>query len=83
MEPIIKGEKVTLDNNKQFYVVDIVYDDNQKYIYFANDDDGLEIMLGKESILDNGEVIIEPVSDEEEIKRIMIKIVNNISNNNM
>ena len=45
MEPINKGEYITLENGKEFYVIDIVYDNDQKYVYLANDKDNLGIII--------------------------------------
>lgn len=76
MEPINKGEYITLENGKEFYVIDIVYDNDQKYVYLANDKDNLELLLGKEIKDEMGNVIIETLEDPEEIKRIGLKIIN-------
>lgn len=73
MEPITKGEAVTLDDNKEYYVVDIVYDEGKKYIYLITDEEENKVVIGEE-IVENKEVFIETISDPDIMKRVMEKI---------
>jgi hypothetical protein len=70
MEPVNKGELITFDDGEKYYVVDIIHDNNCKYVYMAKNEGKFEILLGKE-ILENGDVIIETLDNQDEIKRIM------------
>jgi hypothetical protein len=70
MEPIKRGEAITLDDGKEYAVVDIVYDNNCKYIYLARDEGKFEVLLGKE-IIEGDDVIVETLDDKEEIKRVI------------
>lgn len=74
MEPINKGEAITLDNNKEYYVVDIIYDNGKKYVYLISDDE--EVILGEEKT-EYGEVSIETLDDQDKIAEILSKIIEN------
>ncbi len=79
MEPVEKNEVLTLDNGKEYYVIDIINDEGKKYIFLSTDEKENDVILGEE-IIENGEVYIETVDDPEIIKKIMTKIVDNNEN---
>ncbi len=81
MKSIEKGEYLTLEDGKEFYVIDTLDDNNQKYIYLANDEgeEGkTELLLVKEITDEEGNIIVETLDDEEEIKNVAVKMINNI-----
>ena len=69
---IQKEELITLEDNKEYYVVDIV-ELEERYLYLINKDDKKDIMLAKETI-ENNESYVEEVEDEEK-KREIFKIL--------
>jgi hypothetical protein len=73
---IEKGELLKLTNDKEYLVVDVVMDNNTKYIYLANEDEGLEVLLTKE-VNEDGNFLLESVADEAELVRIMKIISSN------
>ncbi|MGI6324548.1 MAG: hypothetical protein ACOXZS_01140 [Bacilli bacterium] len=75
MEPIEKGEAVTLDDDKEYYVVDIVHDEGKKYIYLVTDEEEPRAILGEE-IIGNGDIIVRTVNDANIMRKVMEKIVN-------
>jgi len=77
MDKIEKGYLITFDDGIDYYVVDVIYDDNKKYVYLISDEDENQVLLGEE-IIENDEVIIETLDDKEKIKEIMGKIIANM-----
>jgi DUF1365 family protein len=60
---IEKDEIITLEDNKEYYVVDTVELD-EKYLYLINKDDKNDIILVKE-VKENDESFIEEIEDED------------------
>jgi hypothetical protein len=79
MERITKDEAITLDNNKEYYVVEIVEQDNKRYLYLVNEED-TDVIVAEE-LIEGDEIIIETLDDEEKIKEI-VKIVTERLNKN-
>lgn len=80
MEPVNKGEILTFADGKRYDVVDIIYDNNCKYIYMARDEGDFEILLGKE-VIENDKVVIETLDNKKEITRIMLLLAEKYRNN--
>ncbi len=76
MEKIEKQELITLDDGKEFLVVDIVEYEGERYLYLARDDEKLEVMLVKEKI-EADELVVETVGDNDIKKIIMEKLLEN------
>jgi hypothetical protein len=74
METINRGEAITFDDGKEYYVVDILHENNKKYVYLISDDE--EVMLGEE-IVENGEISVETLDDQNMIKDIISKMLDN------
>jgi len=65
---IEKDELITLDDNKEYYVVDTVKLD-VNYLYLINKDDKKDIIVAKE-IIENNETFIEIEDSEEKLKEV-------------
>ncbi len=76
METIEKGHIITFDDNIDYYVVDIIYDDQKKYVYLISDEENNKVLVGEE-IIENGEVILETLEDPEKVKQIMAEVIKN------
>lgn len=72
MERIGKGEEITLDDNKDYYVFDVVEQSDKRYLYLVNQKEK-ELLIAEE-LIDNDDIIIETVTDENKIMEI-VKIV--------
>jgi hypothetical protein len=74
---VTKGEVITLTDNKDYVVVDIVIDNGNKYIYLVTNvekEADIEVLLLKEVREDNN-VYYDTVTDENEIFKVMGIIV--------
>ena len=72
MERLQKGEYITLDDNKEYYVVEIVEQGDNKYLYLVNDNPASVVVA--EEIVENNKVFIETLDDQNKISEI-VKIV--------
>ncbi len=79
MERITKDEAITLENNKEYYVVEIVEQDEKRYLYLVNEEEADVIVA--EEIIEGEEITIETLDDIEKIKEI-VKIVTERLNKN-
>jgi len=79
MERITKDEAITLENNKEYYVVEIVEQDEKRYLYLVKEEEADVIVA--EEIIEGEEIIIETLDDIEKIKEI-VKIVTERLNKN-
>jgi hypothetical protein len=79
MKTIEKGDKVTFVDSKEYKVIDIIYYNNEKYIYMVRGVDEFEFMLGKE-IKTPDRVMIETVTDKDELVSVMTEILRNYNN---
>lgn len=68
MDRIEKGEKLTLDNNKEYGVVDIVEQEGKRYLYLVNPID-IEVFIAEEKITNN-EIYMELVEEMDKIHEI-------------
>lgn len=68
MERITKGETITLDDDKRYVVVEIVEQDNKRYLYLVNDSQK-EVVVAEE-IIENNDIIVETLDDINKIMEI-------------
>ena len=72
MEKIEKGELLTLDNDREYSVEDIVSKNGNRYIYLVHnteDINHMEVLLCKETEV-NGEITLDVLTDKDEIADI-------------
>ena len=72
MEPINIDEIVVLENDKEYYVVDIINHDNKKYVYLISE--AKEVMLALEKV-ENGEVFLETLDDAKLTEELLKKLI--------
>lgn len=77
MERITKNEAIMLDDNKEYYVVEIVELDGKRYLYLVNEED---VMIAEE-IIEGNDISIETIDDFEKIKEIMKIVSERLMNN--
>lgn len=80
MQKLEKGEIVTLDNNKEYLVYDVIQKNNKKYIYLSSNTDDikdLEVLICEEKI-ENDNVILELLTDKNEITEIANELVKGV-----
>jgi hypothetical protein len=68
MERITKGETITLDDDKRYVVVEIVEQDNKRYLYLVNESQK-EVVVAEE-IIENNDIIVEALDDINKIMEI-------------
>ncbi|MGI6309440.1 MAG: hypothetical protein ACOXZW_01765 [Bacilli bacterium] len=73
-EGINKDELVTFDDGTEYFVIDIVRHNNQKYIYFAKEDKKVEVFIAKE-VIEDGKLIVEVLDDGPEKEEVMKKLL--------
>lgn len=74
MKRLTKGESITLDTGKDYFIAEIVEYEGKEYLYLVNNKD-IEVVIG-EMIVENDEVFVETLTDREKMFEI-IKIVMN------
>lgn len=79
MERLQKGEFITLDDNKEYYVVEIVEQGDKKYLYLVNDNPASVVVA--EEIVENDEVFIETLDDQNKIGEIVKIALERLNNN--
>jgi hypothetical protein len=78
MEQIVKNDTITLDDNKRYIVVEIVEQDNKRYLYLVNENQK-EVVIAEE-IIEGNDIIIETLDDIEKIKEISKIVVERLRN---
>lgn len=76
------GEMITLDDDKEYVVMEVVEEGDKHYLYLVNEKEK-EFLVAQE-IIDNNEIYIENVLDENkktEIIKIFLARVNKELNN--
>lgn len=79
MKRITKGELITLDNNKEYVVVDIVEQGDKRYLYLVNQA-MMEVVIVEE-IVENDEIIIETLDSIDKVTEIVKIVVERLKNN--
>lgn len=79
MERITKGELITLDNNKEYVVVDIVEQGDKRYLYLVNQ--AIMEVVVVEEIVENDEIIIETLDSIDKVTEIVKIVVERLKNN--
>lgn len=69
MKRITKDEIITLDNDSEYFVVEIVEQGDIHYLYLVNESDE-DVILVEETVKD-GELVIETVNDSNKITEVM------------
>jgi hypothetical protein len=77
MERITKGETITLDDDKHYIVVEIVEQDNKRYLYLVNDTHK-EIVVAEE-IIEGNDIIVESLDDINKIMEISKIVLERLS----
>lgn len=80
MERLEKNEVLTLSNDKEYLVYDIIEKNKNRYIYLALNTDEVEeaeVMICKE-IEKEGEINLELLTDKEEIEDIANELLKGI-----
>lgn len=70
-----QGDYLTFENGKEFHVINTINYNKQKYLYLANDESGLEMVLGREIKDKEGNVMVESLADKKEIKEVSLAIL--------
>lgn len=79
MKRITKGELITLDNNKEYVVVDIVEQGDKRYLYLVNQ--AIMEVVVVEEIVENDEIIIETLDSIDKVTEIVKIVVERLKNN--
>jgi hypothetical protein len=77
MERITKGETITLDNGKEFVTVEIVEQDDKRYLYLVNEE--LREVVITEEIIENNDIIIKALKDVNKMKEIAKIVLERLS----
>lgn len=77
MERITKGEAITLDDNKEYTVVEVVEQDNKRFLYLVNEE--LKEVVIAEEIIEGNDIIIETLEDINKMKEIAKIVVERLS----
>ena len=72
MDRLTQGEYITLDNNKEYFVVEIVEQEDKRYLYLVSEKD-VQVVVAEE-IIDGDDIFVETIDDKEKITEI-VKIV--------
>ncbi len=75
------GDYLTFENGKEFHVINTINYNKQKYLYLANDQKGLEMLLGRETKDNDGNIMVETLADKKEIKEVSLAILKDIIKN--
>jgi len=65
-----RGEILTLENNKEYVVVDTVVHEEENFVYLINNNDNKEILIQRVKIEDGAETLY-PLKDKEEFKALL------------
>ncbi|MFA5408308.1 MAG: hypothetical protein WC343_06000 [Bacilli bacterium] len=81
MELIEKGEVLTLDDNQDYCVVEVVELDGKRYLYLVNEDESKSEVIIAEEKHDAEGVIVETLDDKAQMKRIVDIVIKRLSDN--
>lgn len=79
MEPLKIGEFLTLDNNQEYVVVEVIEQDGKKYLYLVRSDEE-EVLLAEEKIIDNN-ITVETLGDKDKIIELTQIILERLKSN--
>lgn len=68
MNEEIEMTLIKLDDGNEYFILDKINDDNNEFVYLADSNNPENILLRKRNIINN-EVILEELSNLEEIKK--------------
>ena len=77
MNRIAKGESITLDNNKEYFVVEVVEQENKRYLYLVNEQ--FKEVVVAEEIIEGNDIIIETLTDANKMQEIARIVVERLS----
>ena len=72
-----EGELIALDDDKEYIVVKKIEYNGAGYVFLMTAAKPVSILLAKEEIAENGEVDLNPVTDQDEARQIL-NIISNI-----
>lgn len=78
MEKLERNEAIILDEEHEYYVVEVVELEGHVYVYLVNEKE--EVMLA-EQLEEDGEMIIETVEDQELVTKIMQTVMERLNQN--
>lgn len=70
---------IKLDNNKEYFLVDELIEENTNYLLLINIDNESDIIIAKKSIENNEEYIIE-INDNNELSTLKSKFKQKVDN---
>jgi hypothetical protein len=77
MDRITKGEIITLDDNKEYTVVDVIEQESKSYLYLVSETHK-EVVVAEE-IIEGNNIIVESLDDIEKIKEISKIVLERLS----
>lgn len=78
MDRIKKGELITLDDNKEYYVVDIVEQEDKRYLYLANEQ--YKEVIVAEEVVEGNDIIISALTNLDKMQEIAKIVLERLSN---
>ena len=67
----MKANIITLENGKNYAVIDTLEDNANKYLFFVNENDGIDVGVRKVVKKDNKEYITK-LDSKEELEKVML-----------
>ena len=67
----MKANIITLENGKNYAVIDTLEDNANRYLFFVNENDGIDVGVRKVVKKDNKEYITK-LDSREELERVML-----------
>ena len=67
----MKANIITLENGKNYAVIDTLEDNANKYLFFVNENDGIDVGVRKVVKKDNKEYITK-LDSREELEKVML-----------
>ena len=61
VDRLTQGEYITLDNNKEYFVVEIVEQEDKRYLYLVSEKD-VQVVVAEE-IIDGDDIFVETIDD--------------------
>jgi hypothetical protein len=78
MDRIKKGELITLDDNKEYYVVDIVEQEDKRYLYLASEQ--YKEVIVAEEVVEGNDIIISALTNLDKMQEIAKIVLERLSN---
>jgi hypothetical protein len=78
MERIAKGEVITLEDNNEYIVLDVVELEGRRYLYLV--DEKSQKVIVAEEIIEGNDIIIETLDDQKRIEEIVKIVIERLRN---